>query len=63
MTNTEQGPTHGPREGVMGTLSMSDIHALVTSGEWDLANLQAAMPHLDYTDALAQYAAILESGR
>jgi len=41
--------------------TMSDIHAMVTSGEWSLDDLQAAMPHLTYDEVAEQYAAIMES--
>jgi len=41
--------------------TMSDIHGLVTSGEWDLVDLQAAMPHLTFDEVADQYDAIMES--
>ena len=43
----------------MTALTMSDIHAMVTSGEWHFAEFRAAMPHLSAEEAVEQYAAIL----
>ena len=40
---------------------MSDIHAMVTSGEWSLARFFVEMPHLTLSEAYQQYMAIMES--
>jgi hypothetical protein len=45
----------------MTALTMSEIHGLVTSGEWPLADLQAAMSHLTHDEVAEQYDAIMES--
>lgn len=43
------------------TLSMSDIHALVGSGEIGLDELAAMMPHLERADVVEQYDAVMAS--
>lgn len=46
----------------MTSLTMSDIHALVTSGVWTFIDFQQAM-HLTYEDAVIQYNAIVGVGQ
>jgi len=43
--------------------TMSDIHGLVTSGEWSFARFFCEMPHLTISEAFEQYDAIMGSGR
>ena len=45
------------------TLSMSDIHAMVASGEWHFREFHAAMSHLSVKEAVEQYVAVLRSAQ
>lgn len=47
----------------MTALTMSDVHGMVTSGEWSFARFFCEMPHLMISEAFEQYNAIMESGR